>query len=90
MAKQKLYTLTAVEISIETLTKHGYDINVIPGSLLDNYICIPPDNDKYIFEVREVYLNVCSSAYSMRRHSKLSKRLIKEIDQSIEMLEMEH
>lgn len=74
------YSMDAVNTAVQTLTEdYGYFTYVIPGVLLDTYICVPDSDDRYIYEFRETYLNCWSSAYTVRRHGHMSKRLEKMI-----------
>jgi len=70
-----LYTMTAVDNALDKLMRNGYDIFLIPGTLIDSYVCVPDTDMKWIYEFRETPLNAWSSAYTVRRHSKMSKRL---------------
>lgn len=75
-----LYTMAAVDTALQKLISNGYDIILIPGTLLDSYVCIPDTDMKWIYEFRETYLNEWNSAYTVRRHSRISKRLQAMID----------
>ena len=72
MAK-KLYTMEAVDLAVEELQRKGYEIVNLGGCLLDSYFCIAPDEQHYHFYFAEEYLNEWSSAYSVRRYSKIPK-----------------
>lgn len=68
---KKLYDSKAVDRFVEDLSlNHGYDITIVNGSLLDEYICISHDATKYNFYFYEVALNEWQSAYKMQRFSK--------------------
>jgi len=70
----KVYDYKAVDsLVFGKLAPLGYDIHVVPGSLVDGYICISPDDDKYHFLAQERYLNEWSSGVTVRRCRKLPK-----------------
>ena len=69
-----LYSQSSVDRFVNSLVEDGYEVHTIEGCLNDGYICVPPDDKHYGFEFKVVYLNEWSSALSMRRFSKLSKR----------------
>lgn len=69
-----IYSYKAVEKFIEDkLIPEGYEIELIPGALVDSYICIAPDANHYNFIFRETYLNEWSSGLTMRRCRALTK-----------------
>lgn len=71
---KKLYTYQAVDKFIaEKLAPAGYEIEEIPGALVDSYICIAPDAEHYNFIFREEYINEWSSGLSCRRYQKLPR-----------------
>ena len=81
MAKKTLYTAKAINNLIDTLVDLDYEIITIPGVLLDSYICISPKPELFRHgEFREVAINEWQSAYKVRTSSKLSKRLLKDIE----------
>ena len=62
----------------------GYDcVHTREGSLgIGNYICVPPDENKYAFIVREEYLNSQSSYHTMMKvHMPLPKKYQKELEE---------
>lgn len=63
------YGLENVNAVISDLVKEGYDIETIPGCLLDNYIMIPPTSGHYCFAFLETYLNEWSSCYTVVRYT---------------------
>ena len=68
----KKYSYKAVETFIsEKLAPAGYDIHQIPGSLVDEYVCIAPSENYYNFIFREQYINEWSSGLSMHRYKNL-------------------
>lgn len=70
----KVYSFTAVEKFIaEKLEPQGYEVHQIPGSLVDDYICIAPDDRHYNFCFRSQYLNEWSSGLTLRKCRKLPK-----------------
>ena len=76
----KLYSMAAVDDALEFLTENGYEIVTIPGSLLDSYICIAPDDSHYNVILRENYVNAWSSAYTVRNYKKLPKWALAEVE----------
>lgn len=80
---KNLYSYKEVDKFIEKLPKH-YTIIKIDGTLVDGYICLSNSEYYWNFEFREVYLNEWSSALSMRRFGKVSKRMQKTIDRVLE------
>lgn len=75
----KLYDAKAVDNFVENLSEnHGYDVVIVNGSLLDEYICISHDSMKYNFYFYEVALNSWQSAYKMQRFSKRMPKYLQE------------
>lgn len=69
-----VYDYTAVEKAIrEHLLPTGYEVHVVPGVLLDSYVCIAPDDQHYHFCCREVAMNEWSSALTVQRYRRLPK-----------------
>lgn len=81
----KLYSMPTVNQAVETLGQtQDYRVIVLTGNLLDEYICIAPDNDHYNFYFYEVALNEWSSAYKMQRFSgKMPKWLQEHMQDSL-------
>lgn len=77
-----LYSLKAVEQAVNELEKAGYEIIVIDGCLIDSYVCIAPDENHWNYIFYEHYLNEWSSAYKVRRCSKISKRVERWMEQN--------
>ena len=79
---KNLFSLSAVEKFIaEELIPVGYEVITIrEGVLLDDMVAIAPDDEHYHIVFRAEYLNEWNSAYSVRRTSKISAALQKEID----------
>lgn len=74
MAK-RLYSLKAVEKFLCELYERDFDVvQISEGSLLAGDYIVPPTTlyPKYII-IREIALNCWSSAYTVERHSKLTK-----------------
>ena len=70
----KLYEHTSVEKFIfERLVPAGYEVHQIEGSLVDNWVCIAPDEKHWNFEFKEQHVNEWSSGLSQRRTRRLSK-----------------
>lgn len=70
-----LYGLEEAEQAVNELEKGGWEIIVVEGVLLDSYVCIAPDDRHWNYIFYEHYLNEWSSAYKVRRCSKISKRV---------------
>lgn len=77
------YTMRTVNELMDTLIKSGYEmLEVEEGTLgYGETIMVAPDTDvngisetKYHFVIRERYQNAWSSAHTIRRASKLSKK----------------
>jgi hypothetical protein len=70
----KLYTQTAVnDFVFGKLADMGYEIHTRPSVLVDEYICVAP-NDEYMNVLfLDKYLNEWSSALRMRKCRKLPK-----------------
>lgn len=78
---KNLYTFDAVNEYIRAkLLPLGYEVWTIPGSLIDSYVCIAPDEEHYNFVFREEYLNEWSSALSCRRCQRLPKWVVTALD----------
>lgn len=69
----KLYNYKTIENLLSQYSKYDPDVYMIPGSLLDNYVIMPQDNIKGAI-IKEVYVNMASSAYSIRFFTKVSKK----------------
>ena len=69
--------------AVAQLENDGYEILSVPGSLLDSYICVAPDENHWNYIFREEYLNESSSAYSFRRCGKISKATWKWYEKSL-------
>ena len=80
---KNLYSFSAIEqLWRETLEPLGYEwVQLRDGVLgIGDIVFIAPDNEHYHYVVREVYLNEWSSAQTIRRCSKISKAIQREID----------
>lgn len=82
MARSNLYTPKTVENTLNALADIGYEIVTIEGSLIDNYICLPPDDGYVVWEFYECYLNEWSSAYRYRTSKKISRRLARLLEEA--------
>lgn len=65
----------------EQLVPNGYDIEVIPGSLVDNYICYSPNENWKNIMFIETYLNEWSSGLKVHQCKKLRKAELTLIEQ---------
>ena len=77
-----MYGPTDTSKFIDVMCAKGWEpIQLNEGGVgIGDWVLIAPDDDHYNFVIREVYLNEWSSAQTVRRCSKLSKKLLKEID----------
>ena len=84
MAVRSLYTISSVEKLINDALEIGYEMVQLREGVLGvgDLVLISPDDKHYNFVVREVALNECSSAQTIRRCRKISKALQAEIDQA--------
>lgn len=82
-----IYTCNAISDIVEILLNSGYKyIQLREGSLgYGDAVLIAPDENKYHFVIREVYLNEWSSGHTVRRCRTISKKLQAEIDKAIEI-----
>ena len=82
-----IYTCNAISDMIERLVNSGYEyVQLKEGSLgYGDAVLIAPDENKYHFVIREVYLNEWSSGHTVRRCRTISKKLQAEIDKAIEI-----
>lgn len=71
----KLYSMGAVDKAVEELIRMDYEVIEMQGSLLDDYMCIAPNESMYNFYFYEVFLNSQSSAYKVQRFVKLKNPL---------------
>lgn len=70
----KVYSYKAVDDFVfGKLAPLGYDIHIMPGALVDGYICVAPDASRYHFIAKEHYLNSWSSGVTVRRCRRLPK-----------------
>lgn len=70
------YTVSAIDSLLSKLSEMKYELYQIQEGCLGcgDWICLPPDEKHYGFEIREVYLNEWSSAHTVRRFRKVSRR----------------
>lgn len=73
------YSLSTLEKLIDDASKSGYEIiQVEEGVLgLGHMLLIAPTPGYYNFEIREEYRNQWSSSNTLRRFTKISKRIQK-------------
>lgn len=83
MAKQKLYTISSTEEFVNSMIDKGWEyIQLSEGSLgIGDIVLVAPNEKKWNFVIREVFLNAWSSAQTIRRCRKLSQKLLKEIEE---------
>ena len=70
----RVYSFSSVATAVSQLADDGYMVYEIPGCLVDSYICLAPDDERWNFEFKEKYLNEWSSGLTMRRFRELSQR----------------
>ncbi len=72
----KLYSCTAIGQAISKLSDMGYEcITLEEGTLGYGHIfMLSPDENHYHWIFKEVYLNEWSSAHTVRRTAKISKK----------------
>ena len=77
-----IYGITDTGNFINEMSENGYECIQTDEGVLGNgdWILLSNDETKYNFEIREKFLNEWSSGQTIRRFSKLSKRLQKEIN----------
>lgn len=80
------YSYEAVDEFISRLYESGYEtIQLNEGTLgSGDWVLIAPNDNQYNFVIREVALNEWSSGHTIRRCSKISKKLQAEIDRLFE------
>lgn len=76
MKRSSLYPVSAIKHLINSLSDKGYDCYCIDEGVLGmgHWICLSNTPHNWNFEIKEVYLNEWSSAHTIRRFKKLSKR----------------
>lgn len=76
------YTASAIQDLFSQLTAIGYQIVTLQEGTLGygRTIALAPDDRHYHYLVREVPLNCWSSAHTVRRMSKISKAMQRELD----------
>ena len=87
----KLYSYRDMEDFINSRIERGYEaVQLNEGTLgIGNWVLIAPDENKWNYIIREVYLDMYSSAQTMRRCRKLSKAIQKEIQAVYDRLDEE-
>jgi hypothetical protein len=80
-----------MEDFISSRIERGYEaIQLNEGNLgIGDWVLIAPDETKWNYIIREVYLNMYSSAQTMRRCKQLSKNILKEIAEAYERFDKE-
>lgn len=86
MPKQQLYTISSTETFIQSMVDKGWErVQLNEGVLgIGDCVLISPSERNWNFVIREKYLNEWSSAQTIRKCRKLSKAILKEIEQSRE------
>ena len=74
--RSSLYSSSMIENFINSLNNEGFDCYCIDEGVLGmgHWICLSNAPQKWNFEIKEVYLNEWSSAHTIRKFRKLSKR----------------
>ena len=77
----KRFSFATVERFIEEeLIPNGYDVEVIPGSLVDNYICYAPNDEWKNIMFLETFVNEWSSCLTIHMCKKFRKAELTEIE----------
>ena len=81
---ETVYSVSAASRAIEQLLDQGYELIQLREGILGVGDCVLLSHDasKYNFIFHEKYLNEWSSGQTVRRFSKISKKLQEEIDAS--------
>lgn len=76
------YTASAIQDLFSQLADMGYEIVTLQEGTLGygRTIALAPDDRHYNYLVREVPINCWSSAHTVRRMSKISKAMQRELD----------
>lgn len=76
------YTASAIQDLLSQLTAIGYQIVTLQEGTLGygRTIALAPDDRHYNYLVREVPFNCWSSAHTVRRMSRISKSMQRELD----------
>lgn len=76
------YTASAIQELFSQLSAIGYQIVTLQEGTLGygRTIALAPDDRHYNYLVREVPINCWSSAHTVRRMSKISKAMQRELD----------
>ena len=88
---QHLYSWRDMNDFINARIERGYEaVQLNEGTLgIGDWVLIAPDENKWNYIIREVYLNMYSSAQTLRRCRKLSKAIQKEIQAAYDRLDEE-
>lgn len=89
MAKQNIYNISSTQEFISNMIENGWDCVQLNEGVLGcgDLVLISPDENHYNFVIREVYLTAWSSGQTIRKCKKLSKKILKEIEQAEQELE---
>lgn len=88
---QHLYSWRDINDFINARIERGYEaVQLNEGTLgIGDWVLIAPDETKWNYIIREVYLNEWSSAQTLRKCRKLSKAIEKEIQAAYDRLNEE-
>ena len=92
MPKQTIYDWKSTEEYIDSIvSKYGHEaVQLNEGSLgIGDWVLISPDEKHYHIVIREVYVSSVCSGQTIRKCSKLSEKLLKEIERVRKKLEAE-
>ena len=87
MAKNTIYTVSSTDEFITDMCNKGWEgIQLNEGSLgCGDWVLIAPNERKWNFVIKEVYLGPYSSGQTIRRCRKISQALQKRIDKVMEV-----
>ncbi len=79
---QRIYSFQDVDKFVSDMIEKGYELIQLRDGVLGigDSVLISPDAEHYNFVIREIHLNEWSSGHTIRRASKISRKLQAEID----------
>lgn len=89
MARNKRYSVSSTEEFICSMCAKGWDgVQLSEGTLgCGDWVLIAPTEKHWNFVIKEEYLNMYSSAQTIRKCRKISAALQKKIDKAMEAME---
>ena len=64
---------TVEQYIADVLIPEGYEIEELPGTLVDSFVCYAPDDKHYHILFVETYLNAWSSGLAVHKCKRLGK-----------------